>query len=136
MAGKVQAVKGKAVLADFLELGANAFAGGLMVAIALAVITLALASSAQAAPLEPAAIHDVACASSSAAEEPRSVAPTPADEDAVGVGALWANLMLGTVALSSAGIVAFLGRSVPARRIEKGMVGVRGFEPPASTSRT
>jgi hypothetical protein len=51
-----------------------------------------------------------------AVEEPRSVASTPADEDAAGVGALWANLILGTVALSSAGIVAALGRTVPARR--------------------
>jgi hypothetical protein len=66
-------VKGKAVVADFLELGANAFASGLVVAIALAAITLALATTAQAAPTEP-----------------RSVALTLADEGAAGVGALWA----------------------------------------------
>jgi hypothetical protein len=103
MAGKTQTVKGNAVLKDFLQLGANAFASGLMVAIALAVITLALATGAQAAP---------------PAEEPRSVAPTSAEDDAAGVGALWANVLLGTIALSSAGIVAVIGRTVPARRIE------------------
>ena len=41
----------KAVIGDFLELGANAFVSGLAVAIALAVITLALATGAQAATL-------------------------------------------------------------------------------------
>jgi hypothetical protein len=116
MAGKEQAVKGKAVLSDFLELGANAFAGGLMVAIALAVITLALATSAQAAPAAKAAIHRTACVDDAAPQQPRSAALTPAEEDAASVGALWANLLLGTVALSSAGIVAFLGRAIPAGR--------------------
>jgi len=112
-----QGVKGKAVIADFLELGANAFAGGLMVAIALAVITLALATSAQAAPVEKVAtISNVpTCVSGASAEEPRSVAPTPAS-DVAGVGALWANLALGSIALGSAGIAAILGRSVPAGR--------------------
>ena len=88
-----------------------------MVAIALAVITLALATSAQAAPVEKVAtISNVpTCVSGASAEEPRSVAPTPAS-DVAGVGALWANLLFGTVALSSAGIVAFLGRTIPAGR--------------------
>lgn len=116
MDGKMQAVKGKSVLADFIELGANAFAGGLMVAIALAVITLALATSAQAAPIEKAAPHRTACFDDEAPREPGSAAPATAEEDAAGVGALWANLLLGTVALSSAGIVALLGRSIPAGR--------------------
>jgi len=106
MDGKAKTVKTRAAVADFLQLGANAFASGLLVAIALAVITLALATSAQAAST---------CAGASS-EEPRSAASTPADEDAAGVGALWANLLFGTVALSSAGIVAFLGRTIPAGR--------------------
>ena len=115
MDGQTQAVKGKAVVADFLELGANAFAGGLIVAIALAVITLALATSAQAAPVEKATAHKTACLEVAKPEEPGSAALTP-DEDASGVGALWANLLLGSVALSSAGIVALLGRAIPAGR--------------------
>ncbi|MGZ5063134.1 MAG: marine proteobacterial sortase target protein [Usitatibacter sp.] len=44
--------KRRAAIGDFLELGANAFASGLVVAIALAVITLALAGAAQAATLD------------------------------------------------------------------------------------
>ena len=115
MVQQAQAVKGKAVLADFLELGANAFAGGLIVAIALAVITLALATTAQAAPIEQAAVMQTTC-TGDMPDEPRSAASTPAVEDAAGVGALWANLLLATVALSSAGIVAVIGRTVPARR--------------------
>ena len=116
MDGKMQAVKGKSVLADFLELGANAFAGGLMVAIALAVITLALATSAQAAPSRTQPFQDGVRRATQAPREPGSAAPATAEEDAAGVGALWANLLLGTVALSSAGIVTLLGRSVPAGR--------------------
>lgn len=46
--------KRRAAIGDFLELGVNAFAGGLMVAIALAVITLALAGAAQAATINEA----------------------------------------------------------------------------------
>jgi hypothetical protein len=115
MDAKERTVKGKAVVADFLELGANAFVGGVMVAIALAVITLALATSAQAAPVEKAAIQKTACVEVAAPAEPRSAALT-LDEDASGVGALWANLLLGTVALTSAGIVAVLGRTIPAGR--------------------
>ena len=112
MAGNVQMVKGRTVAMDFLQLGANAFASGLVVAITLAVITLALATSAQAAPIESVAMR-TACRAD-ASEEPRSVASTPADEDAAGVGALWANLLLATVGLSNAGIVTLLGRAVPA----------------------
>jgi hypothetical protein len=108
-------VKAKAVVADFLELGANAFVGGIMVAIALAVITLALATSAQAAPIETGSPHKTACLEVATPQEPRSAALTP-DEEPSGVGALWANLLMGSVALSSAGIVAFLGRTIPAGR--------------------
>jgi hypothetical protein len=43
------AEKGKAGIGDFLRLGANAFASGLLVAIALAMVTLLLATGAQAA---------------------------------------------------------------------------------------
>jgi hypothetical protein len=120
MAGNTQTVKGRKVVTDFLELGANAFVGGVMVAIALAMITLALATTAQAAPLEkPATLKKTACLEVVTPQEPRSVALMPADEDTAGVGALWANLLMGSVALSSAGIVAYLGRAIPARRPER-----------------
>lgn len=46
--------KQKAAIGDFLRLGANAFASGLVAAIALAVVTLALAGGAQAASLNDA----------------------------------------------------------------------------------
>ncbi|HEX4779171.1 MAG TPA: hypothetical protein VH301_00360 [Usitatibacter sp.] len=61
-----------AVVSDFLELGANAFVGGVMVAIALAAITLALASGAQAGALDDAS---TAMAASAAPQEPGSAAP-------------------------------------------------------------
>ena len=48
------ASKDKAGIGDFLELGANAFVGGLLVAIALSVVTLLLATGAQAATLNDA----------------------------------------------------------------------------------
>jgi len=57
-----------AAISDFLELGANAFVGGVMVAIALAAITLALASGAQ---------------------ETRSAAPAADGSSTVVAGALW-----------------------------------------------
>jgi hypothetical protein len=73
--------KRNAIIGDFLELGANAFASGLAVAIALAAITLALAGAAQAAPAREA----------TAANLPWSVAHThTAHGDAAAVGALWA----------------------------------------------
>jgi Ca-activated chloride channel family protein len=50
-AGKAVRRSSRAGIVDFLELGANAFVSGLIVAIALAVITLALATGAQAAAL-------------------------------------------------------------------------------------
>jgi hypothetical protein len=68
-------------IGDFLRLGANAFAGGLAAAIALALITLALAGAAQAATP----------GSGPRGNQPWSVALTPAAQgDAAGVGALWA----------------------------------------------
>jgi Ca-activated chloride channel family protein len=48
------AVKGKAGIGDFLQLGANAFAAGLLVAIALSVVTLLLSTGAQAATVNEA----------------------------------------------------------------------------------
>ena len=60
-----------AAITDFLELGANAFVGGVMVAIALAAITLALASGAQAGALDDAST----VLSAPAAQETRSTAP-------------------------------------------------------------
>ena len=48
------AVKGKAVIGDFLELGANAFVAGLAAAIALSVVPLLLTTTAQAATLNDA----------------------------------------------------------------------------------
>jgi Ca-activated chloride channel family protein len=48
------ASKHKAGIGDFLELGANAFVGGLLAAIALSVVTLLLATGAQAATLNDA----------------------------------------------------------------------------------
>jgi len=48
------AVKGKAGIGDFLQLGANAFVAGLLVAIALSVVTLLLSTGAQAATVNEA----------------------------------------------------------------------------------
>jgi hypothetical protein len=72
-----------AVITDFLELGANAFVGGVMVAIALAAITLALASGAQAGAL------DDASTVLSHPEETRSAAPAANGSSTVAAGALW-----------------------------------------------
>lgn len=84
-----------AVISDFLELGANAFVGGVMVAIALAAITLALASTVRAGDLDDAAT--VLSANSAggpadsrpAAQETRSVAPAGDGSSTVAAGALW-----------------------------------------------
>lgn len=76
-----------AVISDFLELGANAFVGGVMVAIALAAITLALASGAQAGALDDMSTAMVA----SAHQEPGSAAPARDGRFAVRAGALWAD---------------------------------------------
>lgn len=73
-----------AAITDFLELGANAFVGGVMVAIALAAITLALASGAQAGALD-----DATTVLSSTADETRSAAPASDGSSTVAAGALW-----------------------------------------------
>jgi hypothetical protein len=75
-----------AAISDFLELGANAFVGGVMVAIALAAITLALASGAQAGALDDA----TTVLSASSARETRSAAPAHSGPSSAGAGALWA----------------------------------------------
>ncbi|HEX4331799.1 MAG TPA: hypothetical protein VH040_06655 [Usitatibacter sp.] len=72
-----------AAITDFLELGANAFVGGVMVAVALAAITLALASGAQAGAL------DDATTVFSAQQGPRSAAPAADGSSPVAAGALW-----------------------------------------------
>ena len=82
-AGKARTVP----ISDFLELGANAFVSGLLVAIALAVITLALASGAQAGALDDAS---TALTTGSKPQEPGSSAPAHGDMP-IRAGALWAN---------------------------------------------
>jgi hypothetical protein len=114
--------KRKAIIGDFLELGANAFASGLAVAIVLAAITLALAGAAQAA-----AGDDIPGAPATAASEnePWSPASMPIAQDraATDVDALWATrrpepdasmslqVVLGLLAIACAAIVALLGRA-------------------------
>ena len=75
-----------AAISDFLELGANAFVGGVMVAIALSMITLALASAAKAGALDDAAT----VAAASAQTRPGSKA-SAAEHTAPRAGALWAD---------------------------------------------
>jgi hypothetical protein len=140
---------------DFLELGANAFVSGLVAAIVLSVLALALATTAQAAdptpacfkaspdgeaiPDEPKAaeaydrdgpptayryavelcgVANVPVAPTALAvrdTEPWSEAPASPRRQAEDTGALWA-MFLGLLALSTAGIVAVIGQTVPARR--------------------
>ena len=112
----------KAMIGDFLELGANAFASGLAVAIVLAMITLALAGAAQAATNDDISRAPVTVALGA---EPWSPAPTPTVQDAADVDALWATpaaerrgnadlqVALAALALSATAtaIVASLGRA-------------------------
>jgi len=84
-----------AAITDFLELGANAFVGGVMVAIALAAITLALASGAQAGALDDASTVLSSPASARgdprpAPTETRSAAPAHGGSSTAAAGALWA----------------------------------------------
>jgi Ca-activated chloride channel family protein len=72
------------VARDFFELGAHAFAGGLMVAIALAMLTLALATSAQAAKVNDAKAGTLLLATQSA-QGGFTVAPTVETEVAIQV---------------------------------------------------
>jgi hypothetical protein len=114
--------KRKAIIGDFLELGANAFASGLAVAIVLAVITLALAGAAQAATGNDIPGAPAAAASDDEPWIPASM-PIAQDRAATDVDALWATKV---------------GEELPRGNssLTPVLVGVRGFEPPASTSRT
>jgi hypothetical protein len=111
-----------AVVGDFLELGARAVASGFAVAIVLAGVTLALAGASQ--PATSAELPH-ASAATAAANEPWSPASTSIAQDSApaDVDALWATregerdagmnlqIALGMLALSSAGIVAAVGRA-------------------------
>jgi hypothetical protein len=151
-----KAKRSKAGMAwDFLELGANAFVSGLVAAIILSVVALALATSAQAAdvpacfraspadeaiPDEPKAAEaydgdeappaayreavelcgvtniPVAAITPAVREtEPWSAALASSQRNADDASALWA-MFLGLLALSTAGIVAVIGQTIPARR--------------------
>jgi len=113
------------LVGDMAELLARAFFGGLAAAVAMAAAILLLSTSAQAQPF--AASHpalDAIVATSASFDEPRSAAPTPvAGRKSAGAGALWARrstddaagalpLLLGLVALLSAGTVAVVGQRV------------------------
>ena len=75
-----------AAISDFLELGANAFVGGLMVAIALAMITLALAGAAKAGALDDATTVAAAAAQARPGSKASAAEHSPARADA-----LWAS---------------------------------------------
>ena len=85
MEAKARMTKAAAV-SDFLQLGANAFVGGLMVAIALSMITLALASAAKAGALDDA----TTLAAASAQHRPGSTA-SAAEHSPARADALWAD---------------------------------------------
>jgi Ca-activated chloride channel homolog len=76
-------VKQKAGIGDFLQLGANALVGGLLAAIALSVITLLLASGAQAAKLSDAKTGQLLIRAGESGEY--TVAPTVETEVAIEV---------------------------------------------------
>src|SRR4051812_10632809 len=75
--------QGKAGIGDFLQLGANAFVSGLLVAIALSVLTLLLASTAQAAALNDAKTGQLLLRTGAPGEY--TVAPTVETEIAIEV---------------------------------------------------
>jgi Ca-activated chloride channel family protein len=89
------AVRNKSGIGDFLQLGANAFAGGLLVAIALSVITLLLASGAQAATLNDAKTGQLLLRTGDAGEY--TVAPTVETEVAIEVNGVIARTRLSQV---------------------------------------
>ncbi|QJR15948.1 hypothetical protein [Usitatibacter palustris] len=112
-----------ALLADILQLMGKAIASGVAVGIAAALVVLGLATTAQAAePLDR--MHAV----NATGERPKpgSMAPTlpPIEGGPSSVGALWAThpqdgestlqVLLGVFALAAAGMVAVIGRTVPA----------------------
>jgi Ca-activated chloride channel family protein len=89
------AVKRKAAIGDFLELGANAFASGLAVAIALAAVTLLLATGAQAATLNDPRTGTLLFRTTTAGEY--TVAPTVQTEVAIQVTGMIARTRLSQV---------------------------------------
>jgi Ca-activated chloride channel family protein len=89
------AVKGKAVIGDFLELGANAFVAGLAAAIALSVVTLLLTTAAQAATLNDAKTGQLLLRTGNPGEY--VVAPTVETEVAIQVNGVIARTRLSQV---------------------------------------
>ncbi|MBC8024188.1 MAG: marine proteobacterial sortase target protein [Burkholderiales bacterium] len=89
------AVRNKAGIGDFLQLGANAFVGGLVAAIALSVITLLLAGGAQAATLNDAKTGQLLLRTGNPGEY--SVAPTVETEVAIEVTGVIARTRLSQV---------------------------------------
>jgi len=89
------AVKGKAVIGDFLELGANAFVAGLAAAIALSVVTLLLTTTAQAATLNDAKTGQLLLRAGNPGEY--VVAPTVETEVAIQVNGVIARTRLSQV---------------------------------------
>jgi len=126
------------LIGDMAELLARAFFGGLAAAVAMGAAILALSASAQASPHTAAYPPlGIVITASASGNKPWSAAPTPVvDQTSAGVGALWAKapsqdfeassgsddasdalqLLLGLVALLSAGMVAVVGHR--AERIE------------------
>ena len=86
------AVKGNSVIGDFLQLGANAFVGGLVAAIALSVLTLLLAGAAQAATPNDAKTGQLLV--QGAATGQYTVAPTVETEVAIEVSGIVARTRL------------------------------------------
>src|SRR5258708_6027863 len=87
--------KRKAAIGEFLQLGANAFASGLAAAVALAVITLALASATQAASLNDAKTGTLMLRTATAGEY--VVAPKVETEVAIEVTGMIARTRLSQV---------------------------------------
>ncbi len=89
------AVRNKGGIGDFLQLGANAFVGGLLAAIALSVITLLLAGGAQAATLNDAKTGQLLLRTGNPGEY--RVAPTVETEVAIEVTGVIARTRLSQV---------------------------------------
>ena len=89
------AVRNKSGVEDFLQLGANAFVAGLLVAIALSVVTLLLTTSAQAATLNDAKTGQLMLRGGTAGDY--TVAPTVETEVAIEVNGVIARTRLSQV---------------------------------------
>jgi Ca-activated chloride channel family protein len=86
------AVKGKTGIGDFLQLGANAFAAGLLAAIALSVVTLLLTTAAQAATLKDVKAGQLMIGTGTPGEY--AIAPTVETEVAIEVSGVIARTRL------------------------------------------